>query len=91
MATGYRICKVCDKEYEYCMTNRDETIFRWQDVACCPEHGAIYFRQIAESRGETLPAEIASVAVAEELPEDEPDALFEEDFDDGEEELDLEQ
>lgn len=86
MATGYRVCKVCGERYEYCLTNRRDTIFRWQDVACSPEHGAIYFRQIAESRGEVQPA-----AVAEELPEDNSfDALFGEDFDDGEEELEIE-
>ena len=24
--------------------------FRYQDVACCPEHGSIYFARILESR-----------------------------------------
>ncbi|MCZ9312891.1 MAG: hypothetical protein O0V67_05900 [Methanocorpusculum sp.] len=85
MATGYKICKVCGREYEYCMTNRRDTIFRWQDVACCAEHGAIYFRQVAESRGE-----VQTAPVAKELPDDDSfDALFEEDFDDGEEELEI--
>lgn len=86
MATGYKTCKICGKKYEYCMTNRRDTIFRWQDVACSPEHGAIYFQQIAESR-----KQVVSSPVAEELPIDEGlDALFEEDFDDGEEELAIE-
>lgn len=57
MPTATRICKVCGKEYEYCHTNRPATIFRWQDVACSPEHGAEYFRQVAISRGEVAPAE----------------------------------
>lgn len=50
---GIRKCKVCGKEYEYCHTFRPTT-FRWQDVACCLEHGNEYFAQIAASRGETF-------------------------------------
>lgn len=50
MPTGIRICKVCGKEYPYCKTERRTTIFRFQDVACCPEHGVIYFERVAESR-----------------------------------------
>lgn len=86
MATGYRTCKICGERYEYCMTNRSNTIFRWQDVACCPEHGAEYFRKIAESRGE-----VKTVCVVNELQTDDDfDVLFDEDFDDGEEELEIE-
>lgn len=86
MATGYKTCKICGKKYEYCMTNRRDTIFRWQDVACSPEHGAIYFQQIAESRKKA-----ASSHLTEELPIDEDlDELFEEDFDDSEEDLTIE-
>lgn len=47
-----KICKICGNEYEYCHTFRRDSIFRWQDVACCPEHGSQYFAKIAESRGE---------------------------------------
>ena len=54
---GTKRCKVCGREYEYCRTNRPTDIFRWQDVACSPEHGAIYFAQIAEARGETIGAQ----------------------------------
>ena len=54
MATGTRICKVCGCEYPYCRTSRPTGIFRWQDVACCPEHGSIYFAEVAASRGETF-------------------------------------
>ena len=51
MATGTKICKVCGEEYEYCHTARRITgIFRWQDVACCPKHGAEYLAKIRESR-----------------------------------------
>ena len=50
MAKGTKICKVCGKEYEYCKTNRPVDLFRWSDVACSPEHAAIYFKEIEESR-----------------------------------------
>ena len=50
MAKGTRICKVCGKEYEYCRTWNDTNKFRYQDVACSPECGAIYFARIAASR-----------------------------------------
>lgn len=54
MAADTRICKVCGVEYPYCRTFRPAGIFRWQDVACCPEHGSIYFAEVAASRGETF-------------------------------------
>lgn len=73
MARGRRKCKICGKEYEYCKTERGDGVFRWQDVACCPEHAKEYFAQIAASRGEvtadsasddviTSPAAVADVA-----------------------------
>lgn len=49
MARATRICKICGKEYDYCRTETNNK-FRWQDVACCPEHGAEYFKRIEESR-----------------------------------------
>lgn len=52
MEKATRICKICGVEYPYCKTNRPTGIFRWQDVACCPEHGAEYFEKIARARGE---------------------------------------
>lgn len=54
MAIGIKVCKVCGKEYESCHTLRPNlnNEFRWQDVACSPEHGAEYLRQILLSRGE---------------------------------------
>lgn len=53
MANGCRICKVCGKEYEYCKTAVRTGMFRWQDVACCPEHGSEYLARIMASRNET--------------------------------------
>lgn len=50
MATGTRTCKVCGKEYPYCRTERRLDIFRWQDVACSPEHGNIYFAEVEAAR-----------------------------------------
>ena len=51
MATAKRICKVCGNEYDYCRSfSPSADIFRWNDVACSPEHAAIYFAQIEASR-----------------------------------------
>jgi len=50
MASGRKVCRVCGKEYEYCKTERNKSVFRWQDVACCPEHAMAYFDAIEESR-----------------------------------------
>lgn len=51
MSKTIRICKVCGKPYEYCYTrNIPDDTFRWQNVACCPEHGMQYFKMIEESR-----------------------------------------
>lgn len=54
MPNGTRICKVCGKEYEYCHTIRPSGVFRYQDVACCPEHGAIYLKEVQIARGEIV-------------------------------------
>lgn len=47
-----KICRVCGKEYEACFTQRKGISFRWQDVACCPEHGAQYLHDVLVARGE---------------------------------------
>lgn len=99
---GLRRCKVCGCEYEYCRTNRPQDIFRWQDVACSPEHGAIYFAQIAEARGETISAPGPIVpAIVDEAPMavqdstllselDGEDDSFDKDFEDSDEEIPIE-
>lgn len=75
MAKGYRICKVCGEQYEYCYTDVPAGVNRWQDVACCPEHAAIYFEKVAKARGEYVepvkkkkPAKAAVKAVAPAEP-----------------------
>lgn len=51
MATAKRICKVCGNEYDYCRSfSPSADIFRWNDVACSPEHAAIYFARVEASR-----------------------------------------
>ena len=94
MATATRKCKVCGCEYEYCHTARRVAgVFRWQDVACSPEHGSIYLAKIMESRSKDNIATAAVEAKSDEtskivydLDEYEDDELFEEEFDDDAEE-----
>lgn len=53
MPNATKICKVCGKTYPYCRSMRTvEGVYRWQDVACCPEHGSEYLTAIRISRGE---------------------------------------
>lgn len=40
-------CKVCGKEFTPCRTN---TPLNWRRVACCAEHGAIWFEKIESAR-----------------------------------------
>lgn len=56
MASAIKKCRVCGKEYEACRSaNRSAGVFRWQEVACSPECGAIYLQKIEESRGRVVP------------------------------------
>lgn len=92
MATATKICKVCGKEYEYCHTvRRVEGVFRWQDVACCPEHGSTYLAEVIASRTSNSPQKKDSkkksvstskkVANYEDLDDDEDEFEDEDDFD----------
>lgn len=92
MATATRKCKVCGKEYEYCHTFRKATsVFRWQDVACCPEHGNTYFARVMAMRNATASPSSAtpSLSISQDCSSeayltddvDEYDELFETDFD----------
>lgn len=67
MRKATKICRICGKEYPACKAAFDTALNRWQDVACCVEHGAEYFARIAESRGGTPVAvgETAADAAAE--------------------------
>lgn len=50
MADNKMICRVCGKEYDPCHTAKVNGAFRWQDVACCVEHGMEYLDRIRKSR-----------------------------------------
>lgn len=46
-----KICRVCGKSYEACRTvNKAPGVFRWQEVACSPECGAIYLQKVNDAR-----------------------------------------
>ncbi len=83
MATATKKCKICGKDYEYCRTNRPSDIFRWQDVACCVEHGQQYFEKILKSRELSIPIKSQNYDFSD-LIEDDEDELFEKDFEDDE-------
>lgn len=51
MAKVIKQCRVCGKDYEYCHScRRGDVTFRWQEVACSPECGRVYFDQILRER-----------------------------------------
>ena len=54
-----RKCRVCGKEYEACPPPYMEiNPYRWQDVACCVEHGMEYFEMIEASRSSGTTPEV---------------------------------
>ena len=56
MASANKICRVCGKEYEACHSqNKNTNTFRWQDVSCSAECGAIYLDRVNKARGINLP------------------------------------
>lgn len=67
MANFIKQCRVCGKSYETCrsLSMTASKTFRWQDVACSPECGAIYLEQVLASRGE-LPSKNEVSEVVEE-------------------------
>ncbi len=66
MGSTMKKCRVCGKEYEACRSaNRGDSVFRWREVACSPECGAIYLNQIIESRSHAIPKKSKQKAAAE--------------------------
>ena len=60
MPTAVKTCRVCGKSYAACRTmSKAAGVFRWQEVACSPECGAVYLRKVTEARN---PAHHASKA-----------------------------
>ena len=85
---GSRVCKICGKEYPYCKTENPNNVFRYQDVACCPEHGAQYLHDVLVARGE-IPADEPKKSAPKKggkRAEPEPEVEVEEDYDIEEEE-----
>ena len=74
MATATLKCRVCGKEYEACRNaKRIDGVFRWKDVACSVEHGAVYLDLIRKSRAKQHDA-VATNSVHEAF------ALFDEEY-----------
>lgn len=71
MAKATKVCKICGREYEYCKAAyRVAGAFRYQDVACSPEHGAEYLSAVLEARGEEPKADKkVGAANAQDKPE----------------------
>lgn len=82
MPQGKRICKICGKEYPYCKTFNESNTFRYQDVACCKEHGEEYLALILKSREPIVDDNTVSENVS--VPFDD---YIEYDFDDEDEDM----
>ncbi len=51
MLKHIKICRTCGRQYEACRSShKNDTAFRWQDVACSIECGMKYLQKIEESR-----------------------------------------
>lgn len=75
MATAILKCRVCGKEYEGCRTAKKvDGVFRWKEVACTPECGAVYLDRIRKSRANT------NVVVAQDSDKQDAFDLFEEEY-----------
>lgn len=89
MAKATKKCRVCGADYEYCHTFiKNKGTYRWQDVACCPEHGSIYLERVLISRGllpetptNTEKEDSAFIDSSDALSEDE---LYENEYDEDE-------
>lgn len=98
MATATLVCRVCGKEYEACRNaKRVDGVFRWQDVACSAEHGAVYLDLIRKSRAKNRNAvadnsenEAFALFDAEYTDEPDDDMEFDDFEDDSEDSEELE-
>ena len=51
-----KICRVCGKEYIPCRSIRPaDDVFNWRAIACSPQCGEEYFKQVAIARGDVPP------------------------------------
>ena len=51
-------CRVCGAEYKPCNNHAPQSgVFRWREVACSPECGAIYLKMIQASRSNIINVE----------------------------------
>ena len=51
MSGKKKVCRVCGKEYDACKSARTgNSVFNWREVACSPECGAKYLRQVEQAR-----------------------------------------
>lgn len=76
MAAAILKCRVCGKEYEGCRTaQKVDGVFRWKEVACTPECGAVYLDRIRKSRAKT------NVVVVRDSDKQDAFDLFEEEYD----------
>lgn len=91
MPKAIKTCRVCGNEYEACHTAKSSSVtFRWQDVACSPECGAIYLAEIRASRKGNAVNDAASIScdeheeecacVAEPVQEDSKEEIKEEHY-----------
>ena len=87
MGKATKICKVCGKEYPYCSSNKFD-MFRWQDVACCQEHGSEYFAAVLAARSGEKAAKQESTEEEPAKEEDIKESFYDDedlDFEDDEE------
>lgn len=82
MATGIKRCRVCGKEYPYCKTASRPGVFRYQDVACCPEHGSIYLKKVLAARSEGTSTENYSDQTENNIDDELKYITIEDDVDD---------
>lgn len=81
MATAILKCRVCGKGYEACRSaKRVDGVFRWKDVACSPDCGAIYLDLIRKSRGVkndvVVPVERDFSVIEDEYKDEDEDVVF---------------